>query len=439
MSRRSLLRYGAGAAASAVVLPALARAGLRASDGSASRRLAEAAGSYSYNLWSFDGAPEVAQVKQYEAAYNKLGRSQITLKFSTLAGSGATLYPSKIQSLISSGTPPDLFEDWVGSLAAPFIAEGAVRPLTAWYAKYGWHKLLNPLAVDYCSVGGKPYGVPTALNTVPVWYNKTLFAKADVAVPTTYDEWETVNKKLLKAGITPAGEAAIDGWDVMRLFEHLLEVTAGPKLHDQLLALETSWNTPAVVEAFSLFKKWSDQGWLEKGWIGTNPNDSVALFTAGKCAQQLQGPWGTLNITSAGANLANFGVFAPPGDKRPARLAGFAQQYLISTHVTGARLDALGDFWNWFIQPAQSQKYFYAGSTATNGGLPAGNTAADVLAHAIFNFAAKYGGYLIMDEALSPQLIDKYFTLQVAVGGDKMTPQDAAAQMQKFAAASMKK
>ncbi len=80
MSRRSFLRYGAGAAASAVVLPSLARTGLRESDGAASRRLAEAAGSYSYNLWSFDGAPEVAQVKQYEAAYNKLGKSQITLK-----------------------------------------------------------------------------------------------------------------------------------------------------------------------------------------------------------------------------------------------------------------------------------------------------------------------------------------------------------------------
>ena len=79
MSRRSFLRYGAGAAASAVVLPSLARAGLRGSDGRASRRLAEATGSYSYNLWSFDETPEVAQVKQYEAAYNKLGKSQITL------------------------------------------------------------------------------------------------------------------------------------------------------------------------------------------------------------------------------------------------------------------------------------------------------------------------------------------------------------------------
>ena len=376
-------------------------------------------------------------MKQYEGAYNKLGRYNVTLDINELPGSGATLYPSKIQSLISSGAPPDLFEDWVGSLAAPFIQEGAVQPLTAWYDKYGWSKILNPVAVDYCTVNAKLYGVPTALQTMPGWYNKTLFAKADVSVPTTYDEWEQVNTKLLKAGITPAGEAAIDGWDIMRLFEHLLEVTAGPKLHDQLLALEASWNTPAVVEAFSLFKKWSDQGWVEKGWLGSNPNETVALFTAGKCAQQIQGPWGTLNITSAGANLADFDVFAPPGSAGPARLAGFGQQYLISTHVTGARLDALGDFWNWFIQPAQSQKYFYGGSTATNNGLPMGASEADVLAHKIFSFG-KYGGYLIQDEALGTELVDNYFTLQTAVGGDKMTPQDAAAQMQKFVAAAKK-
>ncbi len=124
------------------------------------------------------------------AAYNKRAEARVHFKISTIAGSGATIYPSKIQSLISSGSPPDLFLDWIGTLASPFVDEGAVQPLTAWYKRYGWDKVLVGDAVHYVTFKGQPYEVPTAVNTLPVWYSKTLFKKAGVKVPTTYAEWE---------------------------------------------------------------------------------------------------------------------------------------------------------------------------------------------------------------------------------------------------------
>ncbi len=426
ISRRNFLRYGAGAIAGAAVLPVLNGSGAAwAQEG----RRPDAAASYSYTMWSYDNPAQVTQMKQYLAGFNSARRAHLSFGISTLAGSGATVYPSKIQSLISSGKAPDMFRNWVGSLASPFVNEGAVLPLTEWYDKYKWHKVLNSTAVDYVTFNGKPYGVPTSLDTIAMWYNKKLFAKAGVSVPKTYDDWEKVNAALLKAGITPAAEAAIDGWDVMRLFEHFLEVTAGPKLHDRLLVLDASWNTPAVVEAFAMLKKWSDMGWLEKGWLGTNPTDAQNIFSAGKAAQNLEGPWMTLTLQSNGANLADFDLFAAPGDRGPARLAGFAQQYMIGKQVTGARLDALGEFWNWFIQPAQSKKYFYDGSTATNGGLPTGNSVADQLGQKSWD-VQKYGGYIIQDEALGTALANTYFSLQQGVGAGTVTPKEAAQRMQ---------
>jgi ABC-type glycerol-3-phosphate transport system substrate-binding protein len=435
LSRRNFLRYGAGAMVGAAVLPALARPSAAWAEAS---RHAGSAGSYSYTMWSYDNPPQVAQMKQYVAGFNKTGASKLSFNISTLAGSGATVYPSKIQSLISSGKEPDMFRNWVGTLASPFVTEGAVLPLTDWYQKYKWDKILNPTAVQYVTFDGKPYGVPTSLDTIAMWYNKKLFAKAGVSVPTTYDEWEKVNATLLKAGVTPAAEAAIDGWDVMRLFEHFLEVTAGPALHDKLLLLQSSWNTPAVVEAFAMLKKWSDTGWLEKGWLGTNPTDSADLFAAGKAAQNLEGPWMALQIKATGANLDDFDLFAAPGDKGPARLAGFAQQYMIGKQVSGARLDALGEYWNWFVQPAQSKKYFYDGSTATNGGLPTGNSQVDKLGQKSWD-VQKYGGYLIQDEALGTALANVYFSLQQGVGGGTVTPKDAAQHMQAAINKQMKK
>ncbi len=52
----------------------------------------------------------------------------------------------------------------------------------------------------------------------------------------------------------------------MRLVDYLLEVTCGPELHDQLNALEVSWDRPEVVEAYKLYKKWIDNEWIVPGF-----------------------------------------------------------------------------------------------------------------------------------------------------------------------------
>jgi len=420
LSRRKFLQYGAVGLAGAALLPR----GL-SSDLTGPSRRAQSSSSFTYNLWSYDATSGAQTFQEMAKAYNKKAAAQVNFKISTLAGSGATVYPSKIQSLISSGSPPDLFLDWIGTLLSPFVAEGAVQPLTGWYEKYGWDKVLVPDAVDYVTQQGHPYEVPVGEFTMPVWYNKTLFAKAGVSAPTeNYAQWEAVNNALLKIGVIPAAEAVIDGWDIMRLFEQLLEVTAGPSLHDELLELKVSWNNPAVVDAFELLKEWGNK-WVEKGALGSNPTDTGLLFTAGKAAQSVQGNWEVGNLTPA--QYKDFDMFVPPKQSGgPARLAGFAQGYAISSHVTGEALDALGAFFNWFIQPAQANKYFYDGQTATLNGVPAGNELA-LKAEAI---TARSGVYLVMDEALGTELADDYFVQQQGVLAGSTTPAAAAVKMQ---------
>lgn len=367
------------------------------------------------------------------AAYNATAEAKVYFKSSTLTGTGAATYPSKIQSLISSGSPPDLFLDWIGTLLSPYVDQGALQPLDGWFKQYGWHKVLDPGAIVYVTQKGHQWEVPLGLFTMPVWYTKTLFEKAGVTPPTSdYAQWEAVNNALLKSGTIPAAEAVIDGWDTMRLFEQLLEVTAGPALHDELLNLKTSWNTPAVVDAFTLLKEWGDK-WLEPGALGSNPNDTQLLFTSGKAAQSIQGAWYVGNLTPS--QYADYDQFVPPKQSGgPARIAGFAEGFAVGAHVTGDALEALGAFFNWFIQPAQSLKYFWGGQTATIGGVPPTNALAIKSAH----ITQTAGVYLVMDEALGSELADSYYTLQQGVLAGSMTPATAAAKMQDFVGKQMK-
>jgi len=335
LSRGDFLRRGAGAA---ITLASLGSLGLDVPAAFGAR----AGASYTYTVWTFDNSDSYKNTKKAFADAGKMVKpGGVSFNMSNLSGSGAALYPSKIQSLIASGQPPDTWESWGGSLAKPYLDAKAVLALDPWYNKYGWRKSLSPAAISLISVGGHPYGVPFNVISMPMFYNKTLFAQAGVTPPKTYDEWEQTNAALTKAGIQAYTQGGIYGWDLMRLFEHLLETTAGPQLHDELIAFNTGWNKPQVVDAFGLLKKWGDN-WLPKGFIGMNPNDTTLMFTSGKAAQNLEGGWIVDQIKGAGSNPDDYGFFVPPGDKGPARMAGFVQQYLVSNKLSGDKLDALG-------------------------------------------------------------------------------------------------
>jgi len=424
-SRRDILRIGVGALGAGVLLPsatglAMARAATRSHGAAPS----------SYTLWTYTnpvGGTNV--IKQMAAAYNAAKHQSISFNISAIAGSGFPLYEAKIQSLIASGQAPDFFQNWIGSLSKPYITSGAVQPLDAWFTQYGWNKILLQDAIDYVSYKGHKYGVPISLRLMPFWYNKKLFAKAGVTLPKTYAEFESMNNTLVKHGISPLASGALFGWDLMRLFQYLLEVAVGPAYHDRLLSLQASWDTPAVADAFSLLKQWGDNGWIEKGYLGTNPNDADNLFQAGKIAMDLTGGWEEGQLKQSGANEADFDVFAAPTGHTPTRISGFAEQWQISTKVTGPRLASLGEYMNWIVQQPQMGKYFYNSGTATKGGIPTGNP----LSAKILALSEKVKSYTVMDEALSQQFINTFFSLQDQVCKGSVSPKSAAQQMQKAA------
>src|SRR5699024_676747 len=114
-------------------------------------------------------------------------------------------------------------------------------------------------------------------------------------------------------GVTPAGFGGKYGWHIMRLFEFLLEVTAGPELHDALLLGEANWDQQAVVEAFDLFLTWDSRGWITEGALGVAPADAEQSFVQGTSAYTISGPWiETQYIAPSGQPREEFSTFLLP-------------------------------------------------------------------------------------------------------------------------------
>jgi raffinose/stachyose/melibiose transport system substrate-binding protein len=342
-------------------------------------------------------------------------------------GTGAPLYEAKIRSLISAGDQPDFFLNWIHSLAFPYIKQGLIAPTAAWFAKYGWDKLLYQDATDYVKYKGVPYGVPVSLLGMPFWYRPSVFKKAGVSVPHTFAQFESAMDSISKMGVAPVAVGEIYGWDLMRIFEYLLEVSVGPTVHDQLINRQTSWNTPGVADAFGLLKKWADNKWLLPGFGGTNPNDADSLYVAGRAAMDLTGPWEETSVQAAGAPEGDFDVFIGPTDHTPLRFSGFTTQWQVSSKLSSQKMDALGEFFNWTLQPKVQRKYYAInGATATVDGAPPQFR----IGRRILELQSTHETFTVMDEALGQEVINNLYTIMDSVTKGNMTPTAAAAAMQ---------
>jgi len=373
------------------------------------------------------GSPSDSQLKAAFKVYEST-HPGITISMSNVPGTGAATYPNALRTDIAGGKAPDIFFMWGGTLSGPFVDDGSALDLTPYYHKYNWNRILQPAAVKLISRHGKVWGAPIDLRAMTFYYRKDLFSKYGLQVPTTFAQFESVCATLKSHQIPCVTSGGVYGWYIMRVFDFFLEHTAGSALHDKLLAGATSWNIPQVVAAFSLLKKWTDNGWFPTGYMGINPSQGEQLFYQAKAAMMLEGDWMISSNLANGVKASQFGFFPAPTDQKPQRLEGFAEQWMISSQSKHPAEAA--EFLNWWIQPATQSKYYnIIGSTATIGGLP--SAASNPLGVAYNQMATKYPTYLVMDQAFPAEFMSTtYFRLQSSVAAGSVSPQSAAQQMQ---------
>ncbi|WP_433383105.1 ABC transporter substrate-binding protein [Actinoplanes sp. CA-142083] len=362
-----------------------------------------------------------AQIKKFDE------QNGTTTTVDSLPGSGAAVYPDKLRTELLGGKGPDVWRIWGGEIGAPFVNAKQAMDLSKYYDKYGWSSKLNPAAIEGMTFDGVKGGMPFIALGIGGWYSKAAFAKAGVsAPPKTYAELEEANAKLLKSGITPLATAGKYGWHVMRLFEYLLETSAGADLHDKLLTGDESWDRPEVVTAFTNFKKWQDQKWIPEGAVGLDPADVELWYVQGKAAYTITGPWTEAQgIQAGGKKSEDFGVFEFPTGTDPVRHSGFVEGYMINAKAGNPDMAAaLLDFLN---QPATHQALKITASVVA-GAEP--DKATLPLSYEWSQGPAKKPFYTIQDQAFPKKEADQYFAIQSDVLQGKTSPADAAKKMQ---------
>ena len=112
---------------------------------------------------------------------------------------------------LNSDEAPDLMESNRGNGSAGVLSTmGLLTDLGDYVSQYGWDKKVtgaNAAVAKYdengIMDGDTWYGMTSYAEFQRVYYNKDLFAKYGLEIPTTYDEFVEVCQKFVDAGVTP--------------------------------------------------------------------------------------------------------------------------------------------------------------------------------------------------------------------------------------------
>jgi ABC-type glycerol-3-phosphate transport system substrate-binding protein len=430
MTGKSYTRRGfLGLSAAAVVGAGLTACTGAAPGGSTAGGGGSAPASNNLRLFTYEDDSTIDLLKSVVKKFDEANGTTTTVD--SLPGSGAAVYPDKLRTELLGGSGPDVWRIWGGQIGAPFVKAQQAMDLSKYYQQYGWDSKISPAAIEGMTFDGVKAGVPFILIGIGGWYNKAVLEKAGATVPTSYAELEEFNDKILASGVTPLATAGKYGWHIMRLFEYLLETSAGPELHDKLLAGAESWDRPEVVTAFTNFKKWQDKKWIPDGAIGLDPADVEPWYVQGRTAYTITGTWTEAQAIQAGdKDSADFGVFQLPTDHTPNRHSGFVEGYMINAKTGNPdKAAALIDF---IVQPANQQEMKIT-SSAVAGAEP--DKASLPLSYEWSQGPGKEPFYTIQDQAFPKKQADQYFAIQSDVLQGKTSPADAAKQMQEVVSA----
>jgi raffinose/stachyose/melibiose transport system substrate-binding protein len=249
-------------------------------------------------LWHYEGADSAMgkawaeSVKQFEASH-----PGVTVKLEEKAFEQIRQSAGMI---LNSDEAPDVMEYNKGNATAGLLSkQGLLTDLSPEATKRGWDKLLSPslqTTAKYDERGvmgaGKWFGIPNYAEYVMVYYNKDLFKKAGVEVPTTFDEFTAALETFKKAGTTPLAVGGAEYPAQQILYQLALSKAQRPWVDAlQLYKGKVDFKGPEFKYAADTFADWVKKGYIGKDSAAIKAEDMGVSFIGGKYPILVSGSW----------------------------------------------------------------------------------------------------------------------------------------------------
>ncbi|XVV00534.1 ABC transporter substrate-binding protein [Actinosynnema sp. CA-248983] len=251
-----------------------------------------------FKLWHFEG-PDSAMgvawaeaIKQFEASHPGVKVVFEEKGFEQIQKTGPLVLNSK--------DAPDLLEYPKGNATAGLLSkQGLLTDLSDEVATRGWDKKLGP-GVDttarYDERGvmgsGKWFGIPNYAEYVTVYYNKDMFDRQGLALPTTLDELTAAMDRFVAAGLTPLATAGQEYPAQQVLYQlALTKADRGWVDRYQRYTGQVDFHDEAWTYGATTFAEWVRKGYVSKDSAGLKAEDMGLAFMQGKHPIMVSGTW----------------------------------------------------------------------------------------------------------------------------------------------------
>lgn len=205
------------------------------------------------------------------------------------------------------------------------VVQGLLVPLTLDKALLA---SFTPSAINAFQLKGQTYGVPKAVETLVLIYNKDLLPQA----PATLDEYYTFSKTERakgKYGLLAKFDEVYYAYGAMASMGGYI---FGKDAKGEINVEDIGLNKPGSIEAITYLKKFYADGLFPAGIVGDNGLNAIdSLFTEKKAAAVITGPWAFQPYEAAGINYGVKALPLLPNGKPMSSFLG-VKGYAVSTY-----------------------------------------------------------------------------------------------------------
>jgi raffinose/stachyose/melibiose transport system substrate-binding protein len=261
-----------------------------------------------YISWQGGAAGDAykAVIKAFEKAH-----PNITISYEVVnAGDLGTI----LKTRFGAGNAPDLVSLTPGSFKDPFISAGDLVDLS----DQPWVSSLQASVKGAAASSTDPskiYLLTTVQDVGGIIYNKDIFAKLNLQIPTTWAAFLQVCATIKASGIAPLALGAKDGWPLEKIINYTVINSVyrdDPSFHQEQASGHATYAGSAgwkqdITDILAL----KNAGYFNDGFASTDFAATTNLLATGKAAMTINGDF-TLSPTEQSNPNIHLGMFPVP-------------------------------------------------------------------------------------------------------------------------------
>lgn len=286
------------AVASLLVAGCSSSGGTTADSNSSSSSSDESAGSADQAIvpreisWLLSRPADGAVIKTMQSVADQYAKDHPGFSLNLITTPDRPSYIQKYETLAAADKLPELFDTDATPFAKKLADQGKMVNVDQMLKDFGLYDDYRPSALAYQKFDdGSLYMIPFEYGAEVFWYNKALFKKAGVDVPTSLDDFPAMCEQLKASGTIPIAIDGADQWPLERWIAYQPFRTDGPDYIKNLKSAGAKFSDPAGKKSAEWLSALGKAQCFEEGFSSVGYADAQALFTTGQAAVYNMGTW----------------------------------------------------------------------------------------------------------------------------------------------------